>query len=238
MAARRNLYGRRQGRPLRAGRKALLEAALPRLEIALPAEGNGLAPADLFDPPPPRLFLEIGFGGGEHLAWQAAHDPEAGFLAAEYFITGVASLLGQLPDGGRETPLRLYIGDARDLLECLPEAVLDRIFILFPDPWPKRRHHKRRLIQPATLDLLARVLKDGGELRFATDDPGYLDWALQRLTRHPDLVWQVAGPGDWRQRPADWPATRYEEKALAAGRRPAYLRFLRRPRAGHIQRGL
>jgi tRNA (guanine-N7-)-methyltransferase len=230
MAARRNLYGRRQGRPLRAGRKALLEEILPQLEIALPEDGDLLVPALLFDPPPAEIFLEIGFGGGEHLAWQAARHPAAGFLAAEYFITGVASLLGQLRAAGSGAPLRLYIGDARDLLECLPDAALDRIFILFPDPWPKRRHHKRRLIQPATVALLARVLKDGGELRFATDDPGYLDWALQRLTAEPALVWQVAGPTDWRRRPDDWPATRYEEKALEAGRQPAYLRFRRRPR--------
>jgi tRNA (guanine-N7-)-methyltransferase len=230
MAARRNLYGRRQGRPLRAGRKALLEEILPQLEIALPEDGDLLVPALLFDPPPAEIFLEIGFGGGEHLAWQAARHPAAGFLAAEYFITGVASLLGQLRAAGSGAPLRLYVGDARDLLECLPDAALDRIFILFPDPWPKRRHHKRRLIQPATVALLARVLKDGGELRFATDDPGYLDWALQRLTAEPALVWQVAGPADWRRRPDDWPATRYEEKALEAGRQPAYLRFRRRPR--------
>ena len=229
MAARRNLYGRRQGRPLRAARRALLDDALPRLQIELP-EGGGIAPAELFDPPPRRLFLEIGFGGGEHLAWQAARHPEAGFIGAEYFITGVASLLGQLRDEALQTPLRLFIGDARDLLERLPEAVFDRIFILFPDPWPKRRHHKRRLIRRATLDLLARVLKDGGELRFATDDPGYLAWALERLTDHPALAWQVAGPGDWRRRPDDWPPTRYEEKALRAGRRAAYLRFRRNPR--------
>lgn len=229
MAARRTLYGRRQGRPLRTGRKRLLEAALPQLEIALPEDAR-LDPGALFDRPPAELCLEIGFGGGEHLAWQAARHPEAGFLAAEYFITGVASLLGQLPadDAAR---LRLYIGDARDLLDCLPDAVLDRIFILFPDPWPKRRHHKRRLIQSASVAQLARVLKDGGELRFATDDAGYLTWALQRLTAEPALAWQVTRPDDWRHRPDDWPATRYEEKALAAGRRPAYLRFLRRPRA-------
>lgn len=230
MATRRTLYGRRQGRPLRAGRKALLEESLPQLEIALPEDGSTLSPVALFDPPPAEVFLEIGFGGGEHLAWQALRHPAAGFLAAEYFITGVASLLGQLRAAGSETLLRLYIGDARDLLECLPDAMLDRVFILFPDPWPKRRHNKRRLIQPATVALLARVLKDGGELRFATDDPSYLAWALQRLTAEPALAWQVAGPADWRRRPDDWPATRYEEKALAAGRQPAYLRFLRRPR--------
>ncbi|MEO3427740.1 tRNA (guanosine(46)-N7)-methyltransferase TrmB [Pelagibius sp. CAU 1746] len=232
MAARRNIYGRRQGRPLRAGRKALLEAALPRLEIALPADGRPLSPGMLFDPLPERLFLEIGFGGGEHLAWQAAHNPGTAFIGAEYFVTGVATLLGQLQEQGTEVPLRLYIGDARDLMERLPDAVLDRVFILFPDPWPKARHHKRRLIQRETLDLLARLLKDGGELRFATDDPGYLSWALQRLSDHPAFAWQVAGPDDWRRRPDDWPPTRYEAKALKAGRRPAYLRLLRRPRSG------
>jgi len=230
MAARRNLYGRRQGRPLRAGRRALLDEALPRLEIVLPEDGGPLQPEDLFDPLPETLCLEIGFGGGEHLAKQAARQPQTGFIAAEYFVTGVASLLGHLQDARAAAPLRLYLGDARDLLERLPEAVLDRVFILFPDPWPKRRHHKRRLIQRETLDLLARLLKDGGELRFATDDPGYLSWALQRLTAHPDLAWQVAGPADWRRRPEDWPPTRYEEKALRAGRKAAYLRFLRRPR--------
>jgi tRNA (guanine-N7-)-methyltransferase len=232
MAARRTIYGRRQGRPLRAGRQALLDEALPRLQIELPAGDGVLAPQQLFDPLPAKLYLEIGFGGGEHLAWQAARHPEVGFVGAEYFVTGVASLLGHLAeqDCKAAARLRLYIGDARDLLECLPEALFDRIFILFPDPWPKRRHHKRRLIQPATLDLLARVLKDGGELRFATDDPGYLSWSLERLSNHPALAWQVAGPQDWRRRPADWPPTRYEEKALTAGRRAAYLRFLRRPR--------
>lgn len=230
MAARRTTYGRRQGRPLRAGRKALLDAALPRLEIELPEGDAAVLPAQLFDPLPAKLFLEIGFGGGEHLAWQAARHPDCGVIGAEYFLTGVATLLGQLQEAGARAPLRLYIGDARDLLERLPEAVFDRIFILFPDPWPKRRHHKRRLIQWATLDLLARVLKDGGELRFATDDPGYLSWALQRLSDHPALAWQVASPADWRRRPDDWPPTRYEEKALKAGRRPAYLRFRRKAR--------
>ena len=237
MAARRNIYGRRQGRPLRAGRQALLDEALPRLQIELPADETEVRPEQLFDPVPEQLFLEIGFGGGEHLAWQIARHPEAGFIGAEYFVTGVATLLGHLQEGGTDSlpagdapPLRLYIGDARDLLERLPDAVFDRIFILFPDPWPKRRHHKRRLIQRQTLDLLARLLKDGGELRFATDDAGYLSWALQRLSDHPALAWQVAGPRDWRRRGADWPATRYEEKALRAGRRPAYLRFRRRPR--------
>lgn len=230
MAARRKLYGRRQGRPLRAGRRHLLDEVLPDLEIALPDQERQLDPVRLFGRAPAAVFLEIGFGAGEHLVWQTAHHPEAAFLAAEYFVTGVASLLGQLPEDDRAARLRLYIGDARDLLEVLPDACLDRIFILFPDPWPKRRHHKRRLIQAATVGALARVLKDGGELRFATDDAGYLAWALERLTAEPGLAWQVSGPDDWRRRPDDWPPTRYEEKALAAGRRPAYLRLRRRAR--------
>lgn len=224
---RRNIYGRRQGRPLRAARRSLLEERLPALEIALPEDLGLLRPEDLFDPLPARLNLEIGFGGGEHLAWQAAADPAAGFVAAEYFVTGVASLLQQLPADVGPARLRLYIGDARDLMERLPAALFDRIFILFPDPWPKRRHHKRRLIQPSSVALLARLLKPGGELRFATDDRGYLTWALECLTANRQLSWQVAGPADWRQRPADWPATRYEQKARKAGRSPAFLRFRR-----------
>ncbi len=212
---------------MRAARRSLLEERLPALEITLP-EGTGLLRAEeLFDPLPARLNLEIGFGGGEHLAWQAAADPAAGFVAAEYFVTGVASLLQQLPAELGPSRLRLYIGDARDLMERLPAALFDRIFILFPDPWPKRRHHKRRLIQPPSVALLARLLKPGGELRFATDDPGYLAWALECLTGDRHLLWQVTGPADWRERPPDWPATRYEQKARKAGRQPAFLRFRR-----------
>jgi tRNA (guanine-N7-)-methyltransferase len=230
MTARRNIYGRLQGRPLRAGRKALLDDALPRLQIDLPADDSLLRPDQLFDPTPAKLFLEIGFGGGEHLAWQAVRHPDAGFLGADYFINGVARLLDHLQNHAVAPPLRLYLGDGRDLVQHLPDAILDRVFILFPDPWTKRRHNKRRLIRRATLDQLARLLKDGGELRFATDDPGYLSWALERLSDHPAFAWQVAGPTDWRRRPDDWPPTRYEEKALKAGRRAAYLRFIRKSR--------
>ncbi|WP_299618127.1 tRNA (guanosine(46)-N(7))-methyltransferase TrmB [Pelagibius sp.] len=235
-SGRRNIYGRRHGRPLRATRRALLEERLPALQIALPEDDGRLQVSALFDPPPPRLFLEIGFGGGEHLAWHAAGQPDLGLLGAEYFMTGVASLLQQWPEEPDSARLRIYIGDARDLMDRLTDALFDKIFILFPDPWPKRRHHKRRLIQPATVDSLVRLLKDRGELRFATDDPGYLAWALACLTTHPQLRWQVAGPMDWRRRPADWPPTRYEEKALAAGRRPAYLRFRRLARSSEAPR--
>jgi tRNA (guanine-N7-)-methyltransferase len=237
-APRRAFYGRRAGRPLRPGLKALLKELLPRLEIELPASGMPLDPARLFTPAPagrPRdtwpekLWLEIGFGGGEHLAWQAARHPETGLIGAEYFLNGIAALLRRVRDGGLEN-VRIYQGDGRDLLDALPENALDRVFILFPDPWPKARHHKRRLIQNATLDRLAALMKDGVELRFATDDMDYLRWSLERLIGHPDFEWLARRPGDWRDRPDDWPPTRYEEKALRQGRHAIYLRFRRRPR--------
>ena len=227
--ARRAFYGRRRGRRLRPGLKALLEELLPRLAVALPEGGGTLNPAALFDSPPEGIWLEIGFGTGEHLAWQAERHPGAGFLGVECFVNGVAGLLRELRERGLAN-VRLHHGDARDLLDALPPDSLDRVFILFPDPWPKARHHKRRLIRDATLDRLAEVMKDGVELRLATDDMDYLSWMLERLIRHPAFEWLARGPRDWRERPADWPPTRYEIKALDRGRRPVYLRFRRRPR--------
>ncbi|HSR72571.1 MAG TPA: tRNA (guanosine(46)-N7)-methyltransferase TrmB [Kiloniellales bacterium] len=225
----RTVHGRRKGRPLRPGRKAVLAELLPRLEIRLPESGT-LEPAALFDPPrPERIWLEIGFGAGEHLAWQAEHNPNVGLVGAEVFVNGIAGLLREVRDRGL-TNVRVFQGDGRDLLAVLTEASLDRAFVLFPDPWPKTRHHKRRIVQPDTLDRLAAVMKDGVELRLATDDMAYLRWMLELLLRHPDFEWLARGPEDWRGRPADWPQTRYETKAIEQGRRPAYLRFRRRPR--------
>jgi tRNA (guanine-N7-)-methyltransferase len=193
-------------------------------------------PAALFTPPRERLWLEIGFGGGEHLAWQAAANPEIGLIGVEPFLDGVARLLRAIETDGLAN-IRLFTDDARLLLDRLPEASLERIFVLFADPWPKKRHWKRRIIAPATTARFADLLKDGGELRVATDDPGYRRWILAHLLAEPRLEWQVTGPDDWRTRPADWPPTRYEEKALAAGRRPVFLRFLRRPRAEKLASG-
>jgi len=230
-------HGRRHGRRLRAGQKALLTELLPRLRVALPAEGRALDPAALFAGPaagagkPRDIWLEIGFGGGEHLAWQAARRPDVGFLGAEYFVNGIASLLRHLRDAGLDNA-RIYEGDARALLARLPAESLGRAFILFPDPWPKARHHKRRIVRRDTLDALARALRDGVELRLATDDMDHARWMLERLLRHPDFEWLAERAADWRRRPADWPETRYEAKAVAAGRQPLYLRFRRRPRAG------
>jgi len=222
-------YGRRRGRPLKPRGRALLASLLPEIEVVPPAGGGPLAPERLFGREPESLWLEIGFGAGEHLAWQAARHPECGFLGAEVFLDGIVALLGQI-ERNRLQNIRIHQGDARDLLDTLPPAALTRVFILFPDPWPKRRHHKRRLLQPEFLDSLAGAMADGAELRLATDHGDYLRWMLQRLTRHPAYEWLARRPKDWRERPADWPATRYEIKALAEGRRPAFLRFRRRPR--------
>lgn len=225
----RRVYGRRQGRPLRPALAKLMQERLPQVGLTLPPEGRLADPAGLFPGRPNRLWLEIGFGGGEHLAWQAAQHPEVGLIGAEVFLNGVATALRALEEGG-QTNVRLYSEDARDLLEALPEASLERIFILFPDPWPKKRHHARRIVQDETLARLALLLRDGGELRLATDDQDYLTWMLAHLDRRPEFLWTARRADDWRQRPADWPPTRYEQKALAQGRKPTYLVYRRRPR--------
>ncbi|WP_455371937.1 tRNA (guanine(46)-N(7))-methyltransferase TrmB [Limibacillus halophilus] len=222
---RKPLYGRRKGRPLRANQKAALDKLLPRLRIDL--ESIPADPRGLFTPRAERLWLEIGFGGGEHCAWQAKHNPSAGLIGAEFFINGVASLLKQLDDQQSEN-VRVHEGDALDLLAALPESCLDRVFILFADPWPKARHHKRRIVSRQTLDRLAELMKPGAELRVATDDPSYRLWILERVTDHPWFDWTAQEPNDWRERPEDWPPTRYEEKAIREGRKPVYLRLLRR----------
>lgn len=227
--ARRTTYGRRQGRPLRAGQKALLGELLPRLQVVLPEPGGLLNPKELFDQGPRELWLEIGFGAGEHLAWQAARNHDVGIIGAEVFIDGIVGLLRQV-ERERLDNVRIYQGDGRDLLDALPEASLARCFLLFPDPWPKRRHHKRRLVQAETLDRFATVVADNGELRIATDHPEYLRWMLERVPRHPDFEWLARRPRDWRERPDDWPVSRYEMKALGEGRPPSFLRFRRRPR--------
>lgn len=175
------------------------------------------------------VWLEIGFGGGEHLAAQAAAHPAIGLLGSEVFENGVTRLVSAI---ARENlgNIRIFADDARLLLAALPDRSIGRVFILFPDPWPKLRHHKRRLVAPATLDQLARVMTDGAELRLATDDPDYLAWMLEAATAHPEFAWTARRAGDWRDRPHDWPPTRYEDKARAAGRRPSFLRFVRRLR--------
>lgn len=227
---RRTTYGRRQGRPLRPGQRALLGDLLPRIKVVLPEPGGVLELNDLFARNPSELWLEIGFGAGEHLAWQAARNPDVNIIGAEVFVDGVVGLLRHV-ERDRLDNVRIYQGDGRDLLDALPEASVARGFLLFPDPWPKRRHHKRRLIQPEVLDCFAATIADNGELRIATDHPEYLRWILERVPLHPDLEWLARRPRDWRKRPDDWPVSRYEMKALGEGRPPSFLRFRRRPRS-------
>ena len=226
----RQIYGRRQGRKLRPQRRALLADLLPRLSISLPEPPEELDPTGLFDGAVSDIWLEIGFGAGEHLAFQAGHHPDTGLLGADYFINGVAGLLRLVEQEGLAN-VRVYQGDGRDLLAALPPRTLGRAFILFPDPWRKTRHHKRRVVGRETLDHLARSMKDGAELRLATDHEGYLAWILELCCGHPDFQWTARRPGDWRCRPPDWPATRYERKAIAAGRSATYLRYLRKARS-------
>lgn len=221
-------YGRRRGRSLRAGQRGRQTTLLPRLAFALPPAGC-LDPGSLFGAPVREVWLEIGFGGGEHLGEQAERHPEIGFIGSEVFENGIVKLLGEVDRRGLAN-IRLYPDDARALLAALAPRSIARVFILFPDPWPKARHHKRRLIAPPTLDRLAEIMTDGAELRLATDEPSYLGWMLEHATTHPAFSWTARGPADWRRRPADWPATRYEEKARTAGRVPSFLRFERRMR--------
>lgn len=219
-------YGRRRGRRLRGAQQALLRDLLPRVRIELP-EAGPFDPRAAFGGGARDIWLEIGFGGGEHLAAQAADHPDIGLIGCEPFVNGVVSLLAHVRARGLAN-VRVWPGDARALMARLPDGCLARAFVLFPDPWPKARHHKRRLVAPPFLDEMARLLRPGGELRLATDDRDYAVWMLAHLTAHPALRWLARRPADWRARPPDWPETRYERKALAAGRRPVYLRFRRR----------
>ncbi|MGE0700927.1 MAG: tRNA (guanosine(46)-N(7))-methyltransferase TrmB [Hyphomicrobiaceae bacterium] len=175
---------------------------------------------------PSSIWLEIGFGGGEHLLWQARNHPDVGLIGAEPFEDGVVKVLTAIEDEGLGN-IRVHADDVRDVLRWLPEASIGRAFVLFPDPWPKRRHIKRRLVNRHLLGLLARVMQPGAELRIATDIGDYARTILMAFASCPDFVWTACSAADWRQRPGDWPPTRYEAKALREGRRPAFLTFVR-----------
>lgn len=218
-------YGRRRGRKLSARQANLLAELLPRVrpDLAQPAPDEATA---IFDGPVTQVWLEIGFGGAEHLAWQARHHPDVGIIGCEPFEEGVVKALA-LIEQERRANIRLHPDDVRPLLRWLPAASLDRVFVLFPDPWPKARHRKRRLVATPLLDQLARVMRPGAELRLATDIGDYARTMLAALMRHPAFRWTATCAADWRQRPHDCPATRYEAKALREGRRCTYLRFVR-----------
>ncbi len=224
-AARHDLHGRHKGKALRAAQTRLIRDLLPRL--ALPEGDAPLDPAALFVVRPSRLIVEIGFGGGEHLADEAAAHPGAGFIGCEPFVNGVAKLLARIDRDGLGN-IRLHAGHALDVLARLPPASVARVDVLYPDPWPKRRHRKRRIIAPETLTMMARVLQAGGALHFATDIDDYAGWTLARATAHPAFEWVAETSADWL---TPWPgyrSTRYEEKARREGRPSVYLTFLRR----------
>lgn len=220
-------YGRRHGRRLRTGRKRLLDSVLPQLRLDRPDKDGLLDLAHLFARPMTGYALEIGFGAGEHLAWQARSHPETGFVGCEPFVNGITTLLAEIEAHGLDN-IRIFPDDSRLLLPFLPTAGIARCFVLFPDPWPKRRHRERRLVNPAMLDQLARLMADGAKLRLASDHPLMVDWMLMHGRAHPAFDWLAQHPADWQTRPADWPPTRYEAKALHG--QPVFLTFCRRPR--------
>lgn len=219
------LFGRRKGHPLSPRRQHLVDTVLPRLRLDLSASPPEVL-STLFSETTDEIWLEIGFGGGEHLAWQAAQNPSVGLIGVEPFLNGLANLLAKI-DEGKLANVRLHDGDAQAVLNWLPPQSLKRAFVLFPDPWPKKRHQKRRLLSSKTLEALADVLEPGAELRVATDWGHYASAILVAAARVSRLKWQATSAANWRIRPEDWPATRYEEKAITAKRRCYYLSFLR-----------
>lgn len=224
----RNFYGRLKGKGLRESQQAYLDEDLAKLSPGpvdwdVNPERTPLDLAALF--PGEEIWLEVGFGGGEHLVHQAALHPEVGIIGAEPYINGVAMLLGKVRKAGVEN-LRIHPGDARDLFDVLPDQSVSKVFLLYPDPWPKKRHHRRRFVTPEHLQPLARVMKAGGEFRVATDIPDYVRQTLEQVPRH-GFMWLAERPADWREPWADWISTRYEQKALREGRVPHYLTFRR-----------
>lgn len=218
-------FGRRRARKLSAAQAALWQDVLPR--VAVPVDPDALRDLKaLFSPPVRSVGLEIGFGSGEHLLWQAEHNAEVGFLGCEPFVNGVTKVLSRLRSP-LEHRIRIHADDGRSLVKLLPPGGVDRVFILFPDPWPKKRHQKRRLVSKANLAQIARIMSRGGELRIATDVAEYAKWMLQAIRTEGSFRWAADGPGDWRERTPDWPPTRYELKATAAGRRCYFFRFNR-----------
>ena len=218
-------FGRRQGHKLSPRQAALFQTLLPRLALDLTAPPGD--PVRLFAMPIDSVRLEIGFGGGEYLLAEAREQPRTGFIGIEPFINGMAKALAAIAARGLDN-IRLHHGDAADVVRWLPSGGLDRVDLIYPDPWPKRRHWKRRFVQDASLVEIARLLRPGGEFRFVTDIPDYASWTLERGLRSPDLIWTAEHADDWRLPWRGFTGTRYEAKAKREGRRPCYLIFRRR----------
>ena len=219
-------YGRKRGRKPSPRQAQLFETVLPRVAVDLNAPSGRLSGGE--SEGVNKLWLEIGFGGAEHLIWQATHNRQALLIGCEPFIDGVVKALAAIDENGLGN-IRLHADDARPLLRWLPPQSLDRVFILFPDPWPKKKHVKRRLVSKPLLDLLARAMKPGAELRIGTDIGDYARTLLLAFEATPAFRWTATSPQDWRVRPDDWPPTRYEAKAIREGRTRYFLSFVRTP---------
>lgn len=224
--SREAFFGRLKGPKLRPGQTALIEEVLPQLrpDLTRPAPESL---ADLFPVPVEAVRLEIGFGGGEHLLHESGRFPKVGFIGVEPFVNGMAKLLSAIQDAPRPN-LRLYDDDATRLLDWLPAASLAGVDLFYPDPWPKRRHFKRRFVNARNLDRIARVLAPGSSFRFASDIDTYVDWTLRHCRDHAEFEWTAERAADWLTPYEAWPGTRYEAKAIREGRPPAYLTFRRR----------
>jgi tRNA (guanine-N7-)-methyltransferase len=218
-------YGRRHGKTLRPLQAEALAKGLPLYRLDLTAPPPDLR--QLFAAKVEQVRLEIGFGGGEHLLHDAAANPDCGIIGVEPFVNGMAKLMMVLA-GEPRANIRVFDNDATQLLDWLPEASLDGVALLYPDPWPKKKHWKRRFVNSANLDRFARVLKPGGTFRFASDIDTYVNWTLLNCRAHGAFDWRAADASDWHEPYPDWPGTRYEAKALREQRRPAYLTFTRR----------
>lgn len=236
-------FGRRKGKKLKPSRVVLVESFLPKIKLGNFEANETVDPKRLFSIPVENVWLEVGFGGGEHLAEQSRRHPETGFIGAEVYLNGVTSLLAHItgtqqggdvsPDDvglaeGRVDNVRVHDEDVRDILPRFKDGSFERIYVLFPDPWPKRKHKDRRFIGKRNLPILARLLKSGGELRVASDDMNYIRWSLEHLMRSEDFEWTAETANDWRNPPSDWVNTRYELKALRQGKKPVYLIFRRK----------
>lgn len=224
----RNFYGRLKGKPLKDSQKTYISEDLEDLSPGLVSwqDNPDRVPLDLDALFGARdVWLEIGFGGGEHLVHQARQNPDVGIIGAEPYINGVAMLLGKIRRAGVSN-LAVHPGDVRDLMDVLPAGSIKRAFLLYPDPWPKSRHHRRRFVTPEHLEPLARVMAPGAHLRVATDIPDYVRQTLEEVPRA-GFEWTAQGPSDWRVAWDDWFSTRYEQKALREGRVPHYMTFVR-----------
>ena len=226
-ANKRLIYGRQKGHRLHKNQARLVRDLLPELRPDISPDKGPQDPQNWFSRPMRDFALEIGFGGGEHLAASAAAHTDIGHIGCEPFLNGVAKLCLAV-EAQKLTNVAIYDDDARAVLDVLPAQSLGQAFLLYPDPWPKKRHHKRRFINPDNLRQMFRVLRPGGRFLVASDIADYLDWTLLHMKAHGGFDWQARAAADWQVAPVDWPGTRYEAKALAAGRKPGYLTFIRR----------